>query len=59
MYEEHTRGTMISFLQGSVLIYLFVHIFNRVFNVCKLHLFYLLIYVDVFLFMFHCVFKLF
>jgi len=34
--EEHTRGTIISFfLEVIVRIYLFVHIFHYLFNVCK------------------------
>ena len=35
MFEEHTRGTLIQFLQ-TVFIYLVVHIFNYGFNVFKL-----------------------
>jgi len=36
MFEEHTRGTLIQFLQTVVFIYLVVHIFNYGFNVFKL-----------------------
>jgi len=46
---KYTRGTMISLFTVIVFMYLLVHIFYYVFNVCTLYLFCLLIYVDAFL----------
>jgi len=59
MDEEHTHGTIINYLQIVVFMYLFVHVFYYVFNEFRLQSVYLLIYIYVFLDIFHCKFKLF
>jgi len=59
MSEEHTRRTIINFLQVVVLIYMGFCVCYYGFNVFKLWVFYLLIYVYVFLYMYYCVVNLF
>jgi len=58
MNNAHVEQQLV-FLQVIVSIYLFVNIFFYVFSVCKFQLLNLLIYVYVFLCIFHGVFKLF
>jgi len=59
MWINIVSGTIIKNTQLVVCIQLVVHMFYYRFNVFKLRLFNLFMYVDVFRHMFHCVVKLF